>query len=322
MSAPAWSWPPRRALALAGALVAPLLAVAAVANALDGPVAALGVVLGFLAGLVPAVARTGAGVVVGAAAATAAAGAVGLAVSGSAVGTALAVAASALLAAPLNRRVAGAGALLPVLVALSASVGLEDRPLALASWLLVGFGIVAVLARLLPARASLPGAPAGMAWRHAAATALAAGAAAFVVVELEVSHGYWMVLAIASILRPVPGETGHLAVERVLGTLVGIVAGVVGVLVLPTPLALVTALVLLLLTVGWAVVKEQRLLAAASTALVVLLSSGGLAGESVVVAVDRLLLTVAGAAVALLAAWLLHRTERAPGRTDVPAGST
>lgn len=316
-----WRLPPGRALQLAAVLVAPLLAVAAVAHALDGAIAALGVVLGFLGGLLPAVARTSTAAWCAAAAATAVAGAAGLAAGGSATGTAVVVAAAALAAAPLNRRAAGAGALLPVLAAVSASVGLEERPLSLGLWLLVGFGVVGLLARVLRAQVAVPGTPTAMAWRHAAATAVAAGGAAFLVLELEVSHGYWMVLAIASILRPVPGETSRLAQERVAGTFLGISVGVAGVLLLPTAATLVAALALLLLTVAWAVVQEQRLLAAASTAIVVLASSGGLAGDTVGVAVDRMLLTAAGAAVAVLAAWLLHRSDHRTERADAPTPS-
>jgi hypothetical protein len=310
-----WRPPPRRALQLAVVLVTPLLALAALASAVGGALAALGVVLGFVGGLLPAVARTGPAAWGAAAAATAVAGGAGLAASGSAAGTAAVVAAASLAAAPLNRRAAGAGALLPVLAAVSASVGLEDDPPSFGLWLLAGFGIVGLLARALRARTDVPGAPTAMVWRHATATAVAAGGAAYLVLELEISHGYWMVLAIASILRPVPGETSRLARERVAGTFLGITVGVVGVLLLPTVATLVVALVLLVLTVAWAVVQEQRLLAAASTAIVVLATSGGLAGDTVGVAGDRLLLTAAGAVVAVLAAWLLHRVDRMPNRT-------
>lgn len=104
--------------------------------------------------------------------------------------------------------------------------------------------------------------------------------------------------------------------ERVAGTFLGITVGVVGVLLLPTAATLVVAPALLVLTVAWAVVQEQRLLAAASTAIVVLATSGGLAGDTVGVAGDRLLVTAAGAVVAVLTAWLLHRADRTGTRTS------
>ena len=306
--------PPRPALLLGLALTGPLLVLCAVVVALGaGGASVLGLVLGFTAGLVPAVAGAGPRLLGPAAALTVGAGALGLAAAGSTGGTAAGVALAALAAAPLNQRVAGAGTMLPVLVAVTGSVGLDAGAAGLASWLLAGFGLVVLLGRLLRVEAPVPGVPAAVARRHAVATAVTAGGACWLVLAWGVEHGYWLVLAAATILRPVPGESSRLARDRVAGTLVGVLTGVVGVLVLPPTASIVVALAVVPLLAACALAQDQRMLSAASTVLVLLTSSGGFTAGTVALALDRVLLTLAGAAVAVLAARWLHRA-------DAPAG--
>ncbi len=298
--------PPLAVLGVATRLVVPLLVAAAVGYLVAGPAAVLGLLLGFLAGVVPAIAPLGAGWRAYAAGTTITAGVLGLGTTGAPVLAGVTVAGVALAAAPLSRRAIGAGTILPVVAAICASVDIEPRPLALAGGLLVGFGLVVLLARVLGVGAPVPGVPAATARRHAAALAGTAGPATAVVLAQSVPHGYWLVLALASALRPGRGESWIAARDRTAGTMLGVVVGVAGAL-LAGPATATIAAVALVVTVAWALQEAERLQAAGSAAIIVLATSSDYAGDVVGVAVDRLGLTALGAGVAVLAAWALER---------------
>ncbi len=308
-----FSWPPRQAVRLAVVLVGLLGAVALVAGVLGGAVAALGVLFGAVVGLGAGLTAVGWGWRLALAAAAALTAVLGSLASAQPLLAGLVVGLAGLAQAPFTVRGARLAMLLPVVPALTASVDVSGRSVALAAWLAVGVVTIALLAAVLRVSGEPHPTPWDEAVRHAVATAVVAGVGLGVARALEIGHGYWLVIAVASVLAVSRDATAREATERIAGTLTGALVAIVLVAVLPVWAALVVAAVLLVLSIAWGVAQEVRLAAAAATAVVVLLGSGGLVGSGAGLAVERLVLTLVGAVlasgvVALL--WRLDRSDR------------
>jgi Fusaric acid resistance protein-like len=312
--------PARASVQGALAVVTPVVIACALAGWLAGPVAVVGIALGVVSGLVSAVASVGWGLRAVVAALVAGSGAAGLLSAGSPVLAAICVGAAALVQAPLNLRCAGIGVFLPALVAIAASVGLRVDVAVFALWLAAGVALIIGIAHLLGVQGPVVGVARSMALRHAAVTALATGAAMYLTNRLEVGHGYWLVMTLALVLRPVRAETGTQARDRTLGTIAGVVLGTAIVLFVPLWLSLVLVVAFLVVTVAWGITGDTLRSTLFSTPLVVILGSSGLASRSVEVALDRLILTVLGATVAIGLAYVLHRFDSTPGATPDVAG--
>lgn len=301
--------PPRKTLSLAVAAAVPLVVLTVAGGWLFGGTAAQGIVLGALAGSTAAFTRLS----------WAWKGALALAAAGSGIAGVLASAVPALVAAlagvaaiaqlPINIRAAGASTLLPVLVAVGATTPGHPQPAIFAGALLAGFAMVMALAAL--ARVSTPARtiPAPLAVAHAVLVAALMTVATFAITNWDIPHGYWLVLTIAVVLRPVSGESGRAAIDRISGTLAGVVAAIAMVLVTPLWLALLLASACLVLTVAWSLSGDTRKQVMFTTPVVILASSSGLASAAAEAAIDRLLLTLAGAVSAALGSWLLHRAD-------------
>lgn len=302
--------PPRSLLVAAGLVVAPVVVACSVGGWLFGEVAVLGIALGVVAGVQSAIGAVGWPVRAAVLGLVAASGAAGLLCAGRPALAAGAVSAAALVQAPLNARAGGVAVFLPALVALCSSIGLAVDAAAFAGWLVVGGLLVTGIAHALRVSVLLPPVPPRMAVRHAVVTAVAAGAAMYTTLTLGVGHGYWMVMTLALVLRPVRGETSVAARDRTLGTLAGVLVGTAIVIVLPLWVSLVVAAGCALLTVAWALAGDVLRQTLFSTPVIVLLGSSGLAAQGVGIALDRVLLTTLGAATAVALAYWLHRVDR------------
>jgi len=314
------TWPPRQALRLASVLVVLLGVVALGGYLVGGAVAALGIIFGGLVGVGAGLSDVGWAWRLALAAVSAVAAVLGWLAADQPAAAGVVVGLAALAQAPFTRRGAKLAMMLPVVPALTASLDLPGRPVALAAWLAVGVLVVALLAAALQVSGEAQPAPLGEAVRHAVATAVVAGVGLGVARALEIGHGYWLVIAVASVLAVSRDATGREAAERVGGTLSGTIVAVLLVAVLPLWAGLVVAAALLVLSVAWAAAQQARPSAAAASAAVVLVGSGGLVGSGAGLAAERLVLTLVGAAlaagtVALL--WRLDRGDRAPAHEGV-----
>ncbi|WP_347338859.1 FUSC family protein [Mycolicibacterium sp. P9-64] len=133
--------------------------------------------------------------------------------------------------------------------------------------------------------------------RLASATAIGVAVARFA----DVPHGYWIPLTVVMVLRPETAHTYTRCVGRVAGNVIGIVvASAVILLVHPTGYVAV-ALAVVFLGVAYAVssVGYLALSAALAAAIVFLVDIAGTAGTAAVG--DRLLATLIGGALAVLA---------------------
>ncbi len=306
-------WVPQRGpLVLATRVAVPALVVAVLVGALVGPLAAVALTLGLVAGIPSAVAALG----VAARCSIGLLMAVGLVLGSAAAGlpwvAALLVAAAALAQAPGNRHSLGSVGLLPVLVALGATVPIPWSPLLVGGWLLTGFGCGAVVVAAAGVTSPRWPVPAPDAWVHGAVTAVASGLALLLAMLLEVSHAYWVVITIVFVLRPGLGRTPQIVRSRVLGTLTGVGIAVLVVPVLPAAVSTALAAGCILLALAGALSDDLWQQTVWGTPPVVLIGSSGLVGEALVIAHERLVVTAASALVALLAASVLLRRETRP----------
>lgn len=312
--------PPGPALKGAGAALAPVLVVALATGWLVGALGVVWFVLGVAAALPVATREVTQRVRLATAALVVVAAELGLAARGDPVLVALAVAIVALAQAPVGRRCPGAGAMVPVLVAVAASAGLPDDRWTAAAGLAAGVATIVVTAAVLGLRAPAVPVAAALAWRHAVALAVTAGLVLGISVERGVTHGYWVVLALSLVLRPAADETRTLARDRVVGTVVGLAAGVVAVVLVPLPVLLLLAAGCVVLTTAWGMAGDNLRATTYAAPMLVLLGSSGLAGSGVALALERTLLTVVGVALAVLTALVLDRWDAAtvdrpePGR--------
>jgi hypothetical protein len=310
--------PPRATLAPAGALLAPIVGGAVLAWLLGGGPAVLGVVVGVMVTAPAAMLALPWPVPASLPALAAVAAALGVAVADRPLAAAGLVAATALAQAPLSIRSAGLAAMLPVAAAIGISVPAAPSALAFAGWVAAGGALAVVVGRVAPLAAPPQPVSSAVAWRHGAVVAVAVGLATTLTSERGVTHGYWLVLTLAVVLRPVRGETVPSARDRALGTIAGIALAVVVVLLLPAAVCLVLALLSGVLSTAWALAGDLRRQTLFTTPAVVLLSSSGVTSAALGLAAERLVLTVLGAVVATVAAVVLARWDAAGAR---PAGA-
>ena len=302
--------PPTPAVRAAGSALLPVVAVGVGTAAVSGVVGLAWFLLGAVAALPVAthavpwsdrVLLVGLGVVAAVA---------GLATSGQPLAAAAVVAVVSLLQAPLALRTPGGGAMVPVLAAVAASTGLPDEPWTTALAVVVGAGTIILTTTVLGIRTTATPVPAAVAWRHATALAATAALALGLVMQQQVTHGYWLVLTLALVLRPARDETRTLARDRVVGTVVGLAAGVAAVVLLPTWALLALAAPCVLLTAAWGMAGDSRRATAYAAPLLVLLGSSGLAGSGVALALERTLFTLAGVGLAAAVAYALDVVDR------------
>ncbi|MEO6005776.1 MAG: FUSC family protein [Opitutus sp.] len=127
-------------------------------------------------------------------------------------------------------------------------------------------------------------------------------------------HGYWLPLTMVIVLQPDYGSTRQRAAERVLGTLIGSVAASV-LLWLHLPLPILTATTAVTIFFFGFFLKRQYAVAVVFITLAVVLLTEAHGPVTVAFTVERLASTLAGGAMALVAAlffWPVWERDRLP----------
>nr|WP_300144439.1 FUSC family protein [Propionicimonas sp.] len=300
--------PPSKALVVAVMLLAPLAVATTAMWMLAGVVVTLAFLMGVTAGIPAATAST-APAVKGAAGVLCVAAAVGGALAGAQppIASAVLIAGLSIAQGPLTQRVAGIGIFAPVLAAVFSSVAFSSEPWLLGVGVAVGYVFVIVLALILKLPRTVSPVARTVAWRHALVFAALAGPASWLTRSLDLGHGYWLVLALAAVLRPAPDDSRIAARSRMTGTVTGVVLAIGIVMLLPGPVALAAAAACTLLATGWGVAQDVERQALFSTPVVLLLGSGGSLGDGVGLGIERLWLTAAAAVLAVVAAAVIDR---------------
>lgn len=291
-------------LALAAAL--PVIALAAFASGMPAAVwAVLGLVMGTTSGAFLDTARSvpltiaAAAMVAGAAAAAGRAVLVGCIVAGACV-----------LAGLADRWSAGLLMLAPVTAAIAGSQRSALSWPVLGGWVLAGalYGVTTV--SLLHTHLHPRALSAGRAALHAVMLATLCGTAAGLATALRLPHGYWIVLTLAVVLRPVVQESARRAVQRVAGTLLGVLIPIPLVLFLPRPAVVTIAAACVPGSVSYLFAGQYTRQTVLLTVAIVILASGASRASTLAAGEFRLAWTIVGAAVAAIAASTLWRIER------------
>ncbi len=312
----AWSggWAVPRRVLLIGLLVSLVLLVPlAIAYGLGGTPAALALGMGYVALAKPALTQRSHHAL-GLAVPTALAAAVAVALRGQPLAAAAFVALCCLMVAPANQVRDGLMAGLPTAAAVLVSVPGDFDPGRTAGWVLVGGVVLVIVAGRLPRSLQPAGIEPARAWRHAIVMAVAVGLVTYLVLALDIPHGYWVALTLTIVLRPFDDQTRSKAGQRVVGTLVGVLLALLIAAVLPLWATFVALVACLVLMTAYSAIGDYTRQVIFLTPMVVLLGSRG---DPELIAAERALATITGAVLAGLVAmglvWLDSRDLAAKG---------
>jgi uncharacterized membrane protein YccC len=186
-----------------------------------------------------------------------------------------------------------------------------------AVWLLAGAAVAVVVLSRIPKTGRRTPIAGNVAYLHAGTMAVVVGVTTYVVIALDVPHGYWIPMTMTMVLRPVGSEARSIAYQRIAGTVLGAVLAIAILELLPATAAIVVAGLLLALVVAYVLLGRYGQFVTFLTPFVILS-----AGSDLDVAIERVGMTLLGAAVAAVVALaLVHVEERLgwAGRTGSAA---
>lgn len=277
--------------------------------------AAVGVGMGALASARPATA-VGSRHALALALPSALAGAVAIGVRGQPFAAACFVALCCVIVAASDLYQEGILAGIPCVVTVLVSVPGAYDPAWIAAWMVVGSLVtvgIALFLRISPAAA--PGIPSSLAWRHGVVMALSVGVVMYVVQHFEISHGYWVVVTLTVVLRPMLDRTKARARQRILGTVGGVFLSLVLVWVLPAWAVGIMLVGCFLLMTSYSILKDYTRQVIFLTPSVLLVAPAGGLG---VVATERALATIVGTVLAGALALLVEQFDGG----DAPMGAS
>ena len=118
-------------------------------------------------------------------------------------------------------------------------------------------------------------------------------------------RSYWIPLTVAIVLKPDFGSVFVRAVQRSIGTVAGAIIGVTVLALLPKGLILIAVLTALAAAIPWASLRGYALQCTVLTPFVLLLIDVSVVGPTVDYAIQRLVDTILGAAIALVFGYLI-----------------
>ena len=209
---------------------------------------------------------------------------------------------------------------IPATLTFIAGAGLPAAPagerfvegLAGGGWALVLFA-AAIALGLRPSPPPSPATPSGVLANHAIRLGLAAAIAVALAAALSLAHGYWLAISVAVVLRPGLEPTAERITQRVAGSLVGGVAGAVIIVQVGDSWTLIVLATLLVGIATALLLTDYRIASALLTAGILAMLDAG-HGISVEAVDDRLLATVVGAGLALVALVLWPEPPERRGR--------
>ncbi|HMR49395.1 MAG TPA: FUSC family protein [Arachnia sp.] len=250
------------------------------------------------------------------------AGAVAIGVRGDPFATACFVALCCVIVAAADRHQEGLLAGMPCVVTVLVSIPGAYDPAWIAAWMVVGSLVTAGIAVLLkvPPAAS-PGVSASLAWRHGIVMATSAGVVMYLVQYFGIPHGYWIVVTLTVVLRPMIDHTKARARQRVIGTVGGVFLSLLLVQTVPPWAVGIVLVACFLLMTSYSILKDYARQVVFLTPAVLLIAPTGGVGT---VASERALATIVGTvlagALALIVGRLDSRPAEPPGAVTRSAG--
>ena len=244
-----------------------------------------------------------------------------LAAASSAAGdNAVAIAALMLLAALLlgltNQYSAGLMTLAPIIVIIFGPTSIDLSWVATFWFVLLGGVLGWLVITLFKFNAEPNPVPTGVAWRHAIVLGVLSAAAMYWAVANEISHGYWIAVTLCVALRPLPEQRAHILRDRLLGTLAGALLALAVILLLPVWAAALFAAVCLVLLASYSMGGSYFMQTLFLTPMLLIFATLGDGDKGFTYTIERVYYTIIGIAVGALAAWALHKWDKAAG--DLP----
>lgn len=304
------SLPPRAAMRVAGIVVAIVLGCASVGFVVDGVDLAVSCAVGSVAVLALALRGPSWPSVVWFVVVLAAASALA-SQELAAVAAGLVVAVAVIVQLPVVRRYGAVVGVVPVIVANIAGGTLESEPIFAAMGTVMGAVLTIAAVRVLRIpRVPAPDVGRRVAWAYVLMLGLTAGAVTAVVVHEDLPHGMWLVIALSTVLVPMPHETVARGRVRVAGTIVGALVGSAVAALVPAWIAIAVGLVAVFVSVAMMVAHRRHAFVAYGALAVVVLVGAGHGDVAVDAAAVRVGWTLAGALVAAGAGWVISTIER------------
>jgi hypothetical protein len=132
----------------------------------------------------------------------------------------------------------------------------------------------------------------------------------YIILKFNLPHGYWAVLTLCSVLKPGIDETIQVVRERIVGTIVGALGGLILVTILPKSIAIIGVVVCMALMIYYMLKAEYRYYVVFMTIMLVLLMAKGATSQAFHIGEERVLLTFSSAiitAIVALALWYLQK---------------
>lgn len=226
---------------------------------------------------------------------------------------------AALLMALTNQISAGLMSLAPIIVIIFGP-GPVDLPwLTSLFWVLAGGMLGIGVARLFKFQAPRRPVPTAIAWRHAIAIGILGAATMYWALVDGVAHGYWVTVTIVIALRPLPEERRDTLVGRLLGTLLGAAIALAVILTGNLAVQTIAALVCLYLLTAYALGGSYFMQTLFMTPMLLVFASLGDIPKGLEYTSQRVLFTVIGAGIGILAAVVLSRLDREQPTLGSPA---
>lgn len=219
---------------------------------------------------------------------------------------------AAALMAVVNQHSAGLMGLAPIIVILFGPGPIDLTWWESALWVLAGSVVGLLVARMMKFEAPLRPVSAAIAWHHAVVLGVLSAAAMYWSLANDVSHGYWIAVTVLVALRPLPEERRDTLEGRLLGTLGGAVIALVAAVALPTWASAVVAIACLYLLAIYAMGGSYFMQTLFLTPMLLLFASLGDEGKGLTLTAERVIFTVIGAVLVVVAALLLRRWDGGP----------
>lgn len=230
--------------------------------------------------------------------------------SESPLGIALLMLVTAGLSALANQYSAGIMGLAPIVIVLFGAGPIDLPWWTGALWMVLGGLGGLLVTRVLEFRAEPRPMETGAAWRHAAVVGVLSATAMYWALVNGISHGYWVAVTIVVALRPLPEERRDTLEGRLLGTLLGALIALAATLLLPTWGTAIVAVICLYVMVVYAMGGSYFMQTLFLTPMLLLMASLGDDARGFELTAERVVFTLVGAAVVVVAALLLRRWDR------------
>lgn len=230
---------------------------------------------------------------------------------------------ASLLMALTNQISAGLMALAPVIVILFGPGPVDEPWLTSLFWVFAGGLLGIAVARMFKFQAARRPVPAGVAWRHAIAIAVLGAGTMYWALEYQVPHGYWVTVTIVIALRPLPEERSDTLRGRLLGTLFGAGIALAAILTGNVIFGALLAVACLYLLTAYALGGSYFMQTLFMTPMLLVFASLGDMDKGLQYTGQRVLYTVIGALMGILAAVMLSRfdsSEVSASSNQAPAG--